>query len=91
MVTDATVVLVHGAFHGAWCWSKVVDGLAAQGVATLAIDLPRFDPSCETSLGLKRDSEAVRGAVSNACKVLSSGVTPSIACDQTPPTSVVCQ
>jgi pimeloyl-ACP methyl ester carboxylesterase len=60
LVTDATVLLVHGAFHGAWCWSKVVDGLAAQGVAALAIDLPRFDPSCETSLGLKRDAEAVR-------------------------------
>jgi pimeloyl-ACP methyl ester carboxylesterase len=60
LVTDTTVVLVHGAFHGAWCWSKVIDGLAAEGVAALAIDLPRFDASSETSLGLKRDAEAVR-------------------------------
>jgi len=54
------VVLVHGAFHGAWCWSKVVDGLAAEGIATIAIDLPKFDASGETSLGLQRDAKAVR-------------------------------
>ena len=60
MVTDATVVLVHGAFHGAWCWSKVVDGLTARGIAALAVDLPRFDELNETSLGLRRDAEAVR-------------------------------
>ena len=46
--------------------------------------------ACRTGTASDREG-AVRGAVSNACKVLSSGVTQSIACDQTPPTSVVCQ
>jgi len=38
--TPATVVLVHGAFHGAWCWDRVVPHLEAQGVPVLAFDLP---------------------------------------------------
>ena len=33
-------VLVHGAWHGAWTWQKVVPELAQQGYCSLAIDLP---------------------------------------------------
>jgi pimeloyl-ACP methyl ester carboxylesterase len=33
-------VLVHGAWHGAWCWEQVVPRLAARGHAVRAIDLP---------------------------------------------------
>jgi pimeloyl-ACP methyl ester carboxylesterase len=36
----ATVVLVHGAWHGAWCWSKVVPLLEAEGIPVVAVDLP---------------------------------------------------
>ena len=36
----ASVVLVHGAFHGGWCWTKVVDGLTAAGIEVVAVDLP---------------------------------------------------
>ncbi len=36
----ATVVLVHGAFHGAWCWDRVVPRLEDAGVAVVALDLP---------------------------------------------------
>lgn len=35
-----TVVLVHGAWHGAWCWERVVDRLAAEGVPAVAVQLP---------------------------------------------------
>ena len=35
-----TVVLVHGAWHGAWCWERVLAELGRRGVATLAVDLP---------------------------------------------------
>ena len=34
------MVLVHGAWHGAWCWEKVTKGLADKGVPTVAVDLP---------------------------------------------------
>jgi pimeloyl-ACP methyl ester carboxylesterase len=36
----ATIVLVHGAWHGAWCWSYVQAGLTDRGVPSLALDLP---------------------------------------------------
>lgn len=36
----ATFVLVHGAWHGAWCWDQVVPRLEAQGHEVVAPDLP---------------------------------------------------
>jgi pimeloyl-ACP methyl ester carboxylesterase len=36
----ARFVLVHGAFHGAWCWEFVVPRLESQGHSVVAIDLP---------------------------------------------------
>lgn len=38
--TDKTYILVHGAFHGAWCWHKIVPLLKAKGHKVLAPDLP---------------------------------------------------
>jgi pimeloyl-ACP methyl ester carboxylesterase len=35
-----TVVLVHGAWHGAWCWEQVVARLDAAGRRSVAVDLP---------------------------------------------------
>ena len=46
-----TVVLVHGAFHDAWCWELVRRALDERGVPNLAPDLP-FD-------GLDGDAKAV--------------------------------
>jgi pimeloyl-ACP methyl ester carboxylesterase len=36
----STYVLVHGAWHGAWCWSKVVSLLEGAGHKAIALDLP---------------------------------------------------
>jgi len=36
----STYVLVHGAWHGAWCWDKVVPLLEAAGHTAVAVDLP---------------------------------------------------
>jgi pimeloyl-ACP methyl ester carboxylesterase len=36
----ATVVLVHGAWHGAWCFDRVVPLVRASGVDVVAVDLP---------------------------------------------------
>lgn len=36
----ASFLLVHGAWHGAWCWTRVLPLLEAQGHRVLAIDLP---------------------------------------------------
>ena len=36
----ATYVLVHGAWHGAWCWERIVPILEAHGHRVVAVDLP---------------------------------------------------
>ncbi|MFE7169354.1 alpha/beta hydrolase [Streptomyces sp. NPDC057616] len=33
------VVLVHGFWHGSWCWSLVGEQLASRGIASVAVDL----------------------------------------------------
>ena len=44
---SATVVLIHGAWHGAWCWDRVVALLDAANVPTVAVDLPGHGASTE--------------------------------------------
>jgi pimeloyl-ACP methyl ester carboxylesterase len=39
-----TIGLVHGAWHGAWCWDRLVPELEARGFPCVAIDLPTEDP-----------------------------------------------
>jgi pimeloyl-ACP methyl ester carboxylesterase len=41
----ATYALVHGAWHGAWCWERLTPELEAMGHHTVAVDLPIDDPS----------------------------------------------
>jgi pimeloyl-ACP methyl ester carboxylesterase len=43
-VRMAVFVLVHGAFHGAWCWDHLTPHLAALGHECIAVDLPCEDP-----------------------------------------------
>jgi pimeloyl-ACP methyl ester carboxylesterase len=44
--TRPPVVLVHGAWHGGWCWRRVVDRLTAQGRHVVA---PTLSGVCERS------------------------------------------
>jgi pimeloyl-ACP methyl ester carboxylesterase len=50
----STYVLIHGAWHGGWCWDKVVPILEGAGHRVLAPDLPGFGgdrrPLSEVSL-----------------------------------------
>lgn len=41
-----TFGLVHGAWHGAWCWDQLVPELEGRGFRCAAVDLPTRDPSC---------------------------------------------
>ena len=45
--------------------------------------------ACRTASAVDRDA-AVRGALTTACAVLSSGVTQGHECDRTPPRSLRC-
>jgi len=46
VAAPATFVLVHGAWHGGWCWQRVVDRLAAKGHRVFA---PTLTGVCERS------------------------------------------
>src|SRR3954451_20552191 len=48
----ATLVLVHGAWHGAWCWERVTPLLDRARAPWIAIDLPGHgdDPGPFTDL-----------------------------------------
>ena len=59
----ATVVLVHGAWHGAWCWDLVVGQLREQHVPVVAIDLPGHGASTEPLTDLHGHGDAVRAAL----------------------------
>ena len=36
----STYILIHGSWHGAWCWDKVVPLLKAKGHTVFTPDLP---------------------------------------------------
>ena len=59
----AVVVLVHGAWHGAWCWERVIPGLADQGVQAVAIDLPGHGADSGPLVDLHGDSDRVRAVI----------------------------
>ena len=52
----STYVLVHGAFHGAWCWYKIIPQLERSGHEVIALDLPSLGsdktPIAEVTLDL---------------------------------------
>lgn len=37
---QACLLLVHGGFHGAWCWEKLIVNLTERGVRVEAVDMP---------------------------------------------------
>jgi pimeloyl-ACP methyl ester carboxylesterase len=69
----STYVLVHGSWHGAWCWYKTVPLLKQAGHTAIALDLP----------GHGRDWTAARDVsmqsyVDSVCRVLDSQPEPVI-------------
>lgn len=53
-----TLVLLHGAWHGEWCWEPFVAALEGTGVRGLAIDLPAEEPDA----GAVRHADVVASA-----------------------------
>ena len=53
----ATVVLVHGAWHGPWCFDKVVAGLEARGVPVVAVERRRMHEPSGTLRGVTDSAE----------------------------------
>jgi pimeloyl-ACP methyl ester carboxylesterase len=66
-------VLVHGAWHGAWCWYKVLPQLERSGHQVTAIDLPSLgrDRAPIAAATLERYADTV-------CEALAAGSDPAI-------------
>ncbi|MGA9277371.1 alpha/beta fold hydrolase [Ilumatobacter sp.] len=54
-----TVVLVHGAWHGAWCWATLQAELDRRSIPSLAVDLPGHGVSTDPLGGLHDDAAAL--------------------------------
>ncbi len=65
----ATFGLVHGAWHGAWCWDRLRPELEARGHRAIAVDLPLSDPSA----GLGRYADVIVESLGDADDVVLVG------------------
>ena len=68
MTQPSTFVLIHGAWHGAWCWHKLVPLLTASGARVIAPDLPSMgaDDTPVSSVSLDSWAQFVAGIVRGA-------------------------
>lgn len=64
----ARILLVHGAFAGAWCWEPVLPGLRAAGHTVEAIDLPGSGEDRTSVTEVTLDAYAER-----VCRALAEG------------------
>jgi len=69
----STYVLIHGSWHGAWCWKKVIPLIEKEGHKVVAPDLPGHGedkrPSAEITLRVYTDQ---------VCKILDEQSKPAI-------------
>ena len=59
----ATAVLVHGAWHGAWCFDRLMPLLAAAKVPAVAVDLPGHGADPGPFADLHGDADRVRAVL----------------------------
>lgn len=62
-MTTRPVLLVHGAWHGRWCWGPVQAALTARGVRAEAVDLPGHGDDTGALGDLHDDAARVRAAL----------------------------
>ena len=63
------IVLVHGSYHGAWCWARLTPELEARGHRVISMDLPISDPGA----GASAYADAVVAAIGNASEPVVVG------------------
>ena len=60
---DHTLVLVHGAWHGTWCWQYVLPHLREQGCKVRTVELPSVGAAPGSNIDLSADAAAVRAVI----------------------------
>ena len=58
----STFALIHGAWHGAWCWERLLPELERRGHRAVAVDLPCDDPSVTIMDNAKRVVDSLAGS-----------------------------
>jgi pimeloyl-ACP methyl ester carboxylesterase len=61
-----TFALIHGAWHGAWCWDPLVPELERRGHRAVAVDLPCDDLAATTMDNAKLVSESLTDAAAES-------------------------
>src|SRR5436190_17281821 len=60
MADSGSILLVHGAWHGPWAWSKVAGPLRERGFDVHLVNLPSSGPDPSALGDLYADAAAVR-------------------------------
>ncbi|HEX4443922.1 MAG TPA: alpha/beta hydrolase [Galbitalea sp.] len=76
------LLLVHGAWHSAWCWSRILDQINPRCERVLALELP-FD-SIESDTAAVRDALIELGPNTVICAHSYGGRLASIVADEVP-------
>lgn len=61
--TLPTVVLVHGAWHGGWCWQRFTPHLEQRGFSFRAVELPSVGAKPGRAVTLSDDAAAVKAVL----------------------------
>lgn len=69
----STYILVHGAYHGAWCYAKVAPLLEAAGHTVVAVDLPGHGDN-----PAPRDQITLAAYVEHVCRAIDDRAAPVI-------------
>ena len=69
----STYVLVHGAYHGAWCYAKVAPLLKAAGHTVIAVDLPGHGDN-----PVPREQITLAAYVHHVCQIVDAQGEPVI-------------
>ncbi len=72
------IVLVHGAWHGAWCWNNVVKALEADGWSVTAVTLPGHDRPGDTGRIWNRMSSYIATVADAAAAAALSAGRPAV-------------
>ena len=57
-----TLLLVHGSWHGPWCWEKLTPELEARGLPWTTVALPSVGASVAEMAGMMEDAAAIEMA-----------------------------
>lgn len=65
MTDRPTLLLVHGAWHGSWCWEQLQTVLTERGWTTTTVDLPTVHSADKSGMHMQADADAVAAAIAD--------------------------